>query len=182
MSNFKWAALTMFFEVELEHQLKLLPIFLSQGTSQTIEKQLKHQKEGQFMLGKGLILKITKIIEIGKGRVSSRTGCASYSVKFKALVLRPYEDLVIDAKIMILNEFAIMANAGPLTVAVPKTLLEKDYDFEPETLTYKQKNGGKTLGSKTVIRVKIITAVPHKDQIHISATGNLIDPILGVIG
>lgn len=170
----------MFFEIEIEHQLKLEPTFLAKGTSQTIEKQLKNQKEGQFMVGKGLILKIIKIVDIGKGRVSVRTGCASYNVKFKALVLRPYEGLVIDAKVSGINEYSVMANAGPLNIAISAKLM-RDYDYDPETLTYKHKDGNKTISIKSIVRLRIISAVPHKDQKRISATATINGEHLGIL-
>ena len=57
----------MYFEVELEDTIKLKPTYLSINTQKTIEKQLRSNAEGQFKHGYGVLLRVTQILQIGKG-------------------------------------------------------------------------------------------------------------------
>ena len=169
----------MFFEVDLHDTIRLKPTYLSAGTKTTIEKQLRSNTEGQFKLGYGIILRVTQILNIDKGKISSRTGCASYEIDFKAMVLRPYSGLVVDAKISNMNTQGIFANAGPLDVFVPHKSLPDGYDFDYDSQSFINREKGKKFEIESIIRVRLVTAAPHKDQMHISATATIKDENLG---
>ena len=169
----------MFFEVELHDTIRLKPTYLSAGTKTTIEKQLRSNSEGQFKQGYGIILKVTQINKIGKGMVSCRTGCASYDITFKALIFRPCNGQVVDAKISNMTSQGIWANAGLLDIFVPQKSLPDGYVFDFDSASFINKNEGKQFFLDSKIRVRIVTATPHKDQMHISATATIKDNNLG---
>lgn len=169
----------MYFEVEFNDTIKLKPSYLSAGTHQTIEKQLRSNSEGQFKTGYGILLKVTQIIKIGHGKVSSRTGCASYEVNYKAIVLRPYGGLVVDAVVTNISDKGVWASAGPLNIFIISDSLPEGYRYDYDSHTFS--NGQKKLEPDSKIRCRLITATPHTDHTHISATATLKDPYLGAL-
>ena len=169
----------MFFEVELHDTIRLKPTYLSAGTKTTIEKQLKSNSEGQFKQGCGIILRVTQISKIGDGMVSCRTGCASYDITYKAIVFRPCNGQVVDAKISNITSQGIWANAGLLDIFVPQRSLPDGYNFDYNSQNFVNDSEGKRFSLEDKIRVRIVTATPHKDQMHISATATIKDPYLG---
>lgn len=71
--------------------------------------------------------------QVGTGKVHDSYGLTSFEVKYKAIVLKPFKNEVMDAVVESVNKMGFFANVGPLQVFVSNhvifVLLDIFYNF-----------------------------------------------------
>lgn len=80
--------------------------------------QLYNQVEGTCNGRHGYIVSIVSMDQVGAGRVHDSYGRVSFEVKYKAIVLKPFKNEVMDAVVESVNKMGFFANVGPLQVFV----------------------------------------------------------------
>ncbi|WFD17192.1 DNA-directed RNA polymerase II subunit [Malassezia arunalokei] len=80
----------------------------------------------------GYIIKVVSILDVGQGKIMPGTGLAEFRSRYQAIVLKPFNGEVIDAKITNVNKMGFFAEVGPLSIFVSSHLLPIDYKFQPD--------------------------------------------------
>ncbi len=86
-----------FSQILLEKAIYLPPNLLGPKYKEKLHEKLIAQYEGQCSGRYGYIISITKIENIGIGKIQEGTGNAVFQVKFKAIVFRPFKGEILDA-------------------------------------------------------------------------------------
>jgi DNA-directed RNA polymerase II subunit RPB7 len=108
----------MFFLKQLEHDIKLHPKFFGRKMNEILIKRLHTEVEGTCTGRYGYIICVTTVDSIGQGSIIEGTGLAKFTIKYKAIVFRPFKGEVMDAIVTQVNQMGFFAEVGPLQVFV----------------------------------------------------------------
>lgn len=171
----------MFWEVPLVQKVRIHPAQLSTNIEETIKIELRNTVEGQITPETGLILLVIRVVDVGPGIVSQRTGYGLFDVKYDAIVFRPQSGQVVDAVIQSVSPQGFMAGAGPLEVFVATKSMPDGYTYDYENGSFHDSKAENVFMPGTKVRVKIISTKPHIDMSRLTGTATIKDPCFGVI-
>lgn len=154
----------MFFVRDFMQKIHLSPNYLGPNIQTLIKEYLLSKVEGSCGHN-GYVIAVLGIDDISEGKVTV-TGQTIFTVKYKALTLKPLKGEIVDANVVETNKLGIFVSVGPLTVfisnhQIPNFLLESE------------------ITKDTVLRLKIIGT--KIDSTKIYAVGTLNDDFLGVV-
>ena len=98
--------------------------------------------EGKLDKDLGVILAITKIIEVGDGRVIPGDGASYHYVTFEALVFYPELQEIIDGEVVEIVDFGAFVRIGALDALIHVSQITDDY------IVYDEKRGA-LIGKET---------------------------------
>jgi DNA-directed RNA polymerase II subunit RPB7 len=102
-------------QMRLEHEVLMHPATFGRDLNSKIQTRLCEEVEGAVVGKKGIVVSAIKFMnenESERGIIEYETGYASFMVKYDALVFRPFKNEVMDAKVIVVAEHGIWANAG----------------------------------------------------------------------
>lgn len=167
----------MFYHLELHHELSLHPRYFGDQLVETVKQKLFCDVEGTCTGKYGFVIAITSIDNIGDGIIQSSTGFATYQLKFKAIVFRPFKNEVLDGIVEQVNKIGIFLKIGPLSCFISHHSIPNDMQFDSTTNSYKTPDETLVIAVSTLIRFKVVgTRVDASD---IFAIGTLMDDYLG---
>ena len=94
----------MFFQKELKHRILLSPEFFGPGLTQEVESRLKRQVEGACHGHHGFIIAVLSIDSVSQGEIQDAYGLAAFDIKYRAILLKPFKNEVIDATVASANK------------------------------------------------------------------------------
>ena len=167
----------MFYHLELNHELSLHPRYFGEQLVETVKQKLFCDVEGTCTGKYGFIIAITSINDIGDGLLESNTGFASYQLKFRAIVFRPFKNEVLDGVVEQVNKVGIFLKTGPLSCFISRHSITSDMNFDEATSSYVSIDETFVIRTSTQLRYKVVgTRVDASD---IFAIGTLMDDFLG---
>jgi DNA-directed RNA polymerase II subunit RPB7 len=167
----------MFYHLPLSHELSLHPRYFGDQLLETVKQKLYCDVEGTCTGKHGFVIAITSIEDIGDGIIQSSTGFATYQLKFKAVVFRPFKNEVLDGIVEQVNKVGIFLKTGPLSCFISRHSIPNDMTFDSTTACYKTADETLVIQAQTQIRYKVVgTRVDASD---IFAIGTLMDDYLG---
>lgn len=81
----------MFFHVPIERELLLHPRLLGPNATEHLKEKLLQTAEGSCSGRHGYIISVTGIVSQSKGQIREGTGITSFTMKFTAIVFRPFK-------------------------------------------------------------------------------------------
>mmetsp|Transcript_28395 Transcript_28395/g.71314 ORF Transcript_28395/g.71314 Transcript_28395/m.71314 type:complete len:137 (-) Transcript_28395:1032-1442(-) len=123
----------MFFDVTLEKQLYIHPRYFGPKIRMTLYAKLHSEVEGTCSGRHGFIIKVISVEDIGKGVIQDSTGFVRFSVRYKAIVFRPFKGEVVDAVVESVNPEGFFCVAGPLRMFVSKYSIPSEMFFDPQS-------------------------------------------------
>lgn len=154
----------MFFLNELTQTVYLPPVEFNSEIHKTIEYKLYKMVEGTCTGEKGFIIAVTNITEFDGGRINEK-GHAIFTIKYKALLLKPVKNEVLDAIVVNVNDLGVFCEVGPLSVFV------SNYHIPPAYLGYEK------IQNETLIRLRIIGTHISSEKMY--AIGTINEDFLG---
>jgi len=171
----------MFFHISLDKTLYLHPRFFGPNLKSTLISKLHNEVEGTCSGRYGFVVTVTSVDQIGLGRVQEGTGFVCFSVKFKAIVFRPFKNEVVDAVVSQVNKMGFFAEVGPLQVFVSKHLIPSDMKFDPQANPpcFISDDGSVKIEKDCEVRLKIVGT--RVDANEIFSIGSIKEDYLGLI-
>ncbi|EOB15010.1 DNA-directed RNA polymerase II subunit RPB7 [Nosema bombycis CQ1] len=154
----------MFFVKDFTHKIHLSPSYLGPQIQSLIQDYLYRTVEGSCTES-GYVIAVLEIDDVSEG-IILLDGLISFTVKYKALVLKTYKGEVLEAVVVESTRMGIFASAGPLTIFI------SNHRIPPDILEL-------NIGKETILRLKIIGT--RIDYGKIYAVGTLEDEYLGVV-
>jgi DNA-directed RNA polymerase II subunit RPB7 len=108
----------MFFLKRLEHEIILHPKYFGRKMDEILLQRLHAEVESTCTGRYGYIVCVTTVDSVSKGRIIEGTGMATFVVKYRAIVFRPFKGEVVDAIVTQVNQMGFFAEVGPLQVFV----------------------------------------------------------------
>ena len=88
----------------MKHEIALAPKFFGPGLQSIIEQRLHQEVEGTCNGRYGYILSVVNIEQIERGLIDDTYGSAKFTVRYKAVVLKPFKNEVLDAVVDSVNK------------------------------------------------------------------------------
>lgn len=173
----------MFYVKLLDHEIVLEPSHFGPKLRETITRLLKEQVEGLALAQYGYVVNVIEVPQnsIRSGIIEYDSGNVTFTVKYTALLLRPFMNEVLDAVVSQCNPLGFFAFAGPLRIFVSKHRMHEDmlngYNAEKDCWTSDDDEVVISAGSG--VRLKIIGRTV--EQNNITAIGTIKDNYLGLV-
>lgn len=96
----------VFFQKAMARTITVAPMLLGPGLKDLVRQQLISEVEGMALDEEGFIITVLTIADEGleKGLIDHFTGSVRYTVKYTALMFRPFKNEVIDAVVKSVSE------------------------------------------------------------------------------
>lgn len=173
----------MFYVKTLEHEILLEPSHFGPKLRATIVRLLKEQVEGLALATYGYVVNVIEVPEdqIKSGIIEYDTGSVAFHVKYTALLLRPFNNEVLDAVVSQCNALGFFAYAGPLRIFVSKHSMPEDLfnGFDPEKDCWVSDDQEVVISSGSGVRLKVKGRTV--EQGNITAIGTIKDNYLGLV-
>jgi DNA-directed RNA polymerase II subunit RPB7 len=117
---------------------------------------------------------------ISQGTVDAASGYAHFSVKFKAIVCKPFKGEVLDAVVSLVTQNGFFADAGPIQIFVSHKQMPGDFKFElAGNPSFVNADGSVTIAKDDEVRIRIVGT--RYDTNEIFTIGSMLGPFLGPV-
>ncbi|PVV01501.1 hypothetical protein BB560_004085 [Smittium megazygosporum] len=161
------------------HKIVLHPRSLGPQMRQYVTEKLYQEVEGTCTGQYGYIVTVLALVDIGPGTIIPGIGSAEFTVKYSAIVFKPFKGEVVDGVVNGVNKLGFFVDVGPLEVYVSQHLIPADMVFDPNGNPPNYRSDDQKIEKGTLIRLKIVgTRVDSSD---IFTIGTIKEDYLGVI-
>ena len=108
------------------------PKFFGPDLARTLRTRLQNDVEGQCDGKNGYTVSVTEITQIDQGKIGESSGYATFPIKYKAIVFKPFKGEVCDAIVTKVTKVGFFANVGPLPVFVSRHGIPDDMKYDPD--------------------------------------------------
>ncbi|BGO91071.1 hypothetical protein NBRC10512_005836 [Rhodotorula toruloides] len=177
----------MFFIKLLTQDLIMHPSYFNQSLRGYLSAELRRQVEGTCSGRLGYIIAVigeeyeNSADKTHRGRIME-DGQAVFSVKYQAVVYRPFRGEVVDGVVSSVNKMGIFVDVGPLQCFISTHLVPPDFSFDPNANPpcFASSEDTLTIQKGTKIRLKIVGT--RVDATEIFAIGTIKEDYLGPLG
>ena len=171
----------MFYVKTLQHEIVLEPAAFGPKLPATLVRLLKEQVEGLALAGYGYVVNVIEVPEdqIRSGVIEYDTGAVVFTVRYTAMLLRPFLNEVLDAVVSQCNSLGFFAYVGPLRIFVSKHSMPADTGFDPDKDAWISDDKEVIIAAGSGVRLKIKGRTVEAGNI--TAIGTIKDNYLGLI-
>jgi len=171
----------MFFLKDLSLTLSLHPSFFGPNMRTYLKHKLLSDVEGTCSGQYGYIICVLdhQKIDIGAGKIVPGVGLAEFTVKYQAIIFKPFKGEVVDATVTTVNKMGFFADVGPMQIFVSIHLIPPDLKFLPDANPPNFSNEEQVIEKGAMVRVKIMGL--RMDVKDIFAIGTIKEDYLGVL-
>lgn len=169
----------MFFLHELEQEITLHPSFFGPRIKEYLINKLLEDVEGTCN-GQFYIICVMDAYEISEGRIVPSSGNAEFTVRYRAVVFRPFKGEVVDAIVNSVNKMGFFGSVGPLPLFVSSKFIPSEIKFDANATPPQYTDGADQVIEKdTHIRVKLMGI--RSDVGSLFAVGSVKEDYLGTL-
>ncbi|KAL3478992.1 RNA polymerase Rpb7 [Aspergillus californicus] len=167
----------MFFLKEETKVIALHPSYFGPNVREYLINRLNEEEEGRCT-GDHFVICVMDMVDIGEGRVLPSNGQAEYTIKYRAIIWKPFRGETVDALVTSVKPTGIFTLAGPLSVFIARKNIPSDIKWEPNTVPAQYTDHADQVIEKgTSLRLKILGVKP--DVAAINAIGTIKEDYLG---
>ncbi|KAE8417559.1 RNA polymerase Rpb7 [Aspergillus pseudocaelatus] len=167
----------MFFLKEETKVITLHPSYFGPNVREYLINRLNEEEEGRCT-GDHFVICVMDMVDIGEGRVLPSSGQAEYTIKYRAIIWKPFRGETVDAIVTSVKPTGIFTLAGPLSVFIARKNIPSDIKWEPNTVPPQYTDHADQVIEKgTSLRLKILGVKP--DVAAINAIGTIKEDYLG---
>lgn len=147
--------------------VKVPPKRFGMDIQKAIKESIAEDYEGKLNRVFGMGLVVTKINEIGEGKVFPEDPSFHYPVNFELLTFKPEVHEIVIGDVIDNTEFGSFVRMGPMDGLVHVSQLMNDYvSFDEKNSTFLGKETKRTLKEGDPVRAKIISIamIPGKEN------------------
>jgi len=177
----------------MEKDLHIYPRYFGPKLKQHLQDELVRKVEGTCSGRFGFIITVTQVLGFDSpeefvskvhGKIKEGMGFVTFTLKYQAIVFRPFKGEVLDALVTLVNKMGFFAEVGPLQVFVSKHAMPADFAFDPQSnpISYVSQASDEQpmrIAKESTVRLRIIGT--HFDATEIRAIGTIKEHYLGVI-
>lgn len=173
----------MFYVKNLDHEIVLEPVHFGSKLRTTLVKLLKEQVEGLALATYGYVVNVIEVPEkdIKSGIIEYDSGNVVFTVKYTALLLRPFINEVLDAVVAQCTPVGFFAYVGPLRIFVSKHAMPEDMfnGYDPEKGAWISDDKEVVIAAGSGVRLKIKGRTVEANNM--TAIATIKDNYLGLI-
>jgi len=142
----------------IEDTVRVPPRSFSEDLEATIISEFENTVAGRVDKNMGIILSVTKVREIGEGKIIMGDGAVYYDVKLDVLVYQPVLNEVVEGTVTEIIEFGAFINFGPMDGLVHVSQITEDYmNYDQKNAMLVGKESNKTLKLGDTVRARIVS-------------------------
>jgi DNA-directed RNA polymerase II subunit RPB7 len=172
-----------FFVVELVRDVEIHPKFFGAKLMDRLTQRLAVEVEGSFAGRHGFVVAVLEISHdpVPEGRLDDTSGMAVFTLKYSAVVFRPFKGEVLNAVVTKVVQHGFFAEAGPLTIFVSHHLLPDEMRFNPTRESWRSESieDSEEIMKDSSVRLRILGL--KIEATTISATGSVKEDWLGLV-
>lgn len=144
--------------VTVKDTVRVPPKNFGNNVDESVLGVLKERYEGKIDKDLGVVLAVTKVSDVGRGRIIPGDGASYHSLEFEALTFKPELHETITAKVSEITQFGAFIRIGPIDGLVHVSQVTDDFiSYNEKTGTLAGKESGKVLKEGDTVRAKIVT-------------------------
>ncbi|CAG8565776.1 3632_t:CDS:2, partial [Ambispora gerdemannii] len=147
---------------DLSHTIQLHPSFFGPNMDDFLKRKLHSDVEGTCTGRFGYIINVLTVKEISKGKVLPSIGLAEFTVKYQAIVFKPFKHEVVDGTVTSVNK-----------------LIPTDMKFNPYINPPAFSDENNTIEKGSNCRIKIVGT--RFDATDIFAIGTIKEDFCGIL-
>mmetsp|Transcript_1697 Transcript_1697/g.5487 ORF Transcript_1697/g.5487 Transcript_1697/m.5487 type:complete len:173 (+) Transcript_1697:72-590(+) len=122
----------MYFLTTMDRTIKLHPRHFGPRIDEQIRAQLSAEVEGRYLEGFGHVVAVFGADHVGMGIVDEETSFAHFSVRFRAIVCRPFKGEIVDGIVTSVSQQGIIVEVGPFQVFVSQSHMPRGVEFKTD--------------------------------------------------
>ncbi len=147
----------MYRKMRLVEVVRIPPEKLGDEVKGAVAEALEGKLEGRIDKTIGAIVAITKIVDVGEGRIIVGDGAVYYKTTFDAIVYKPEMQEIIDGSIVEIVEFGAFVSMGPVDGLLHVSQIADDYfSYDEKNARLVGKESAKALVEGDSIRARIV--------------------------
>ncbi|KAJ5124916.1 RNA polymerase II subunit 7 [Penicillium sp. DV-2018c] len=167
----------MFFLKEETKVISMHPSYFGPNMREYLIGRLNEEEEGRCT-GDHFVICVMDMVDIGEGRVMPGIGQAEYTIRYRAIIWKPFRGETVDAIVTSVKPTGIFTLAGPLSVFIARKNIPSEIKWEPNTVPPQYTDHADQVIEKgTSLRLKILGVKP--DVAAINAIGTIKEDFLG---
>lgn len=148
----------MYRKMRLVDVVRIPPEKLGDEIKEVVAEALEEKLEGRIDKTLGAIVAVTKVVDVGEGRILVGDGAVYYKATFDAIVYKPEMQEIIDGEIVEIVEFGAFVSMGPVDGLLHISQIANDYfSYDEKNARLIGKESTKTLAEGDNIRARIVT-------------------------
>lgn len=144
--------------VTIKDTVRVPPTSFGMPQDESIMSALREKYENRVDADLGVILAISKVEEVGRGKLIPGDGASYHDVTFEALTFNPQIHEIVTAKVNEIAQFGAFMRIGPIDGLVHVSQITDDFiSFNEKTGALIGKESGKILKEGDEVRARIVT-------------------------
>ena len=142
----------------IRDMIRVPPKEFKQDLATAILKVAQQEYEGIVDDELGIVVAITKVDDIGEGKVVPGDGAAYYEATFEALVFKPEIQEIVAGNVSEITEFGAFIKIGPMEGLVHVSQIMDDYiNHDAKNASFVGRDSGKKLVVNDQVLARIVT-------------------------
>ncbi|ATZ61694.2 MAG: DNA-directed RNA polymerase [Methanosarcinales archaeon Met12] len=147
----------MYRKMRLVDVVRIPPEKLGDEVKGAVAEALEDKLEGRIDKTLGAIVAITRVVDVGDGRILVGDGAVYYKTTFDAIVYKPEMQEIIEGKIVEIVEFGAFVSMGPVDGLLHVSQIADDYfSYDEKNARLVGKEGANTLAEGDDVRTRIV--------------------------
>eukprot|EP01137_Pigoraptor_chileana_P006306 Opistho-2@50517 len=169
----------MFYYLTLSHDVLLHPQYFGPMLKQTLRQKLYSEVEGTCKGEFGWIIMVKDIEEFGRGKIHANRGIVTFSMRYTAVVFRPFKGEVVEAVVKDVNKLGVFCQVGPIEIFISNKQMPPKMKYLPNAVPhcYVSPDEDYTIVKDVPIKVKIVGL--RIDAANVVCIGSILDEFLG---
>ena len=144
--------------ITVKDTVRVPPAMFGKDIKDSVVDVLRHKYENLIDEDLGVILAISKVKEVGPGRIIPGDGATYHDLTFEALSFQPKLHETFTGKVSEIAQFGAFVRMGPIDGLVHVSQVTDDFiSYNEKTGTLTGKESGKVLKEGDTVRAKVVT-------------------------
>ena len=144
--------------ITVKDTVRVPPAMFGKEIKDSVVDVLRHKYENRIDQDLGVILAVSKVKDIGSGKIIPGDGATYHDLTFEALTFQPKVHETFTGKVSEIAQFGAFVRMGPIDGLVHVSQVTDDFiSYNEKTGTLTGKESGKLLKEGDAVRAKVVT-------------------------
>ena len=155
----------------------LPPSYLGPDLQSLLKAKLIEKVEGSCTEKYGYIVCVLKVEEISTGKILDTSGDVLFNMKYRAVVLKPFVNEVLDGVVEKVDKWGVTVTVGPILFFISNKNFHKEFEYNEGTNSYVSTQQNEKLAVDVEVRFRVLGTRFESNKI--TGTGIMSEDYLG---
>jgi len=148
------------------------PSCLYKDLKSLLKAKLIEKVQGSVSEKYGYIICVINIEEPNTGKVLDTSGDVLFNIRYKAVIMKPFKEEVMDGVIEKVDKHGIHVSVGPIKVFISNVQFPPDFEYNELTKSYISRTQNDKLMNDTEVRFRTMQVGYENNEFRLTATMN----------